>query len=886
MLRLIRCGSRRPPEASPPAPGGLRSEPSTASAAGRPAAFARLRPALRRCAALLLLAMAAFLVQPGEASAQTEARPNWPLTPSGLSVGDQFRLIFRTSNLSNATSSDISHYNGIVQNLTAAGHMAIRPYSALFRVVGSTAAVDARDNTGTTGTGVPIYWLNGDKVADDYADFYDGSWSNEANPKTESGNNPSRAISIFTGSKHDGTEAFFQGSSRALGKSTVRAGFLDDNTSGPLSGNNAAANSDRAFYGLSPVFTVKARPSITDVSVTSRPADGTDTFKRGERIEVTFTFDEPVTVDTGGANSNVRIRLGLRNGGVQTTADAPFLRQDHPSKLVFALTVVASHRSTDTFCVGGFCGSDSILLNTATASPSIVATSDGANANRNYDNEITTWKIDGSTTGLTGGVCDRHPAVRDAIVAAFIDISTCDEVTASRLSALSLALDVSQKSIASLRKEDFAGLGNLTTLNLSGNDLDRLADDLFEPLTSLRTLNLSGNDLDRLAGELFEPLAALETLLLEDNSLGSLPADLFRGLDALEELNLSENRLAAFPSAAIGDGGGELRVLILGDNAIGAIGAGALDGLTALRRLQLQGNDLTALPAGVFDRTTQLRELRLANNALASLPDDLLAPLTLLETVWLAGGNPGFDGFAPVVEDIPARRVLRGRRVDLAAATGASPWGDNVTWSWARTDTNGGTVTLQDADTATPYFTSPSPSADTVLTFEATARGRGTTGSGVSEGSATARVTVPGPATIVDVSVTSRPADNSTTFKRGDRIEVTFTFSEPVRKSGSGRVHIYMWGTDAVDLDSFRLTAELDRQDHPERLIFAVTVPANVTDRTGGSFCIGGSQSGLVCVDFADEIETRNNASIVARSDSSGSSATPSWVPTRVMRVT
>ena len=28
--------------------------------------------------------------------------------------------------------------------------------------------------------GVPIYWLNGAKVADDYADFYDGSWDSNA----------------------------------------------------------------------------------------------------------------------------------------------------------------------------------------------------------------------------------------------------------------------------------------------------------------------------------------------------------------------------------------------------------------------------------------------------------------------------------------------------------------------------------------------------------------------------------------------------------------------------------------------------------------------------------------------------------------------------------
>ena len=58
--------------------------------------------------------------------------------------------------------------------------------------VGCTENVDARDNTGTTYTstdkGVPIYWLDGNKVADDYQDFYDGSWDDETNDKNESGN--------------------------------------------------------------------------------------------------------------------------------------------------------------------------------------------------------------------------------------------------------------------------------------------------------------------------------------------------------------------------------------------------------------------------------------------------------------------------------------------------------------------------------------------------------------------------------------------------------------------------------------------------------------------------------------------------------------------------
>ena len=64
----------------------------------------------------------------------------------------------------------------------ATGHAAIRAYSAGFRVLASTEAVDARDNTATTGTGVPIYWLDGNKLADDYADLYDGELGRRGQP--------------------------------------------------------------------------------------------------------------------------------------------------------------------------------------------------------------------------------------------------------------------------------------------------------------------------------------------------------------------------------------------------------------------------------------------------------------------------------------------------------------------------------------------------------------------------------------------------------------------------------------------------------------------------------------------------------------------------------
>ena len=851
-----------PPESSPPAPGGIPPDRAAATGTGHAGAFARLRPALFRAAACLVVAAAALLALPGGASAQENpVRPSWSLTPSGLSDGDEFRLIFLTSTgrSGNATSSNIEVYNTFVQDLVAAGHSAIRSYSSQFRVVGSTAAVDARDNTGTTGTGVPIYWLDGGKVADNYADFYDGSWSNEANAKTESGNNISIGfLPIFTGSNDDGTEYFASdGDSAALGNSSVRTGRLNHATANPLSGGNTLSINGGRFYALSPVFTVKAGPSIDDVSVTSRPADGTDTFGGGERIEVTVTFDEAVKVQNTGINgADVYINVSVGNAVVVDYA-ANYLRQDHPRKLVFGLEVTSGMNDVFGLCIGAGCDDDTIAL---APGATIVAAEDGVAAVTSFDAVETSWSIFGSIPGLTGGVCDRHPAVRDAIVAKISAASTCAEVTDTHLAGIG-SLDLSGEGIAALRKEDFEGLTGLTELDLSGNALDHLPADLFEHLdASLLTLKLNGNSLGALPAGLFDGLTGIQELDLADTGLTELPAGLFADLDSLQELRLVENRLRAFPAAALADVAGTLRDLFMRDNDIPSIAAGALDGMTRLRKLELQDNALASLPAGLFDDATELRELKLNDNALASLPDDLLRPLTKLEVVRLQG-NPGFADFAPAVEAIPAQSVERGARVDLEAVLGASPWGDNVTWTWTQTDSSGTTVTLNDADTATPSFDAPAVDAETTFTFEATARGRGTSGANASEGAGTAQVTVPGPASIVDVSVTSRPRDGTNTFKRSDRIEVTLTFSEPVRIFLRGSnpndgisIQSVIGRNDGSDGASRRFS--FHRSDHPNRAIFRYVVAGADAD-----------PDGLQVGTFPTGITLSGNASITAVSD-------------------
>ena len=220
---------------------------------------------------------------------------DWALKPSGLNVGDRFRLLFVSSTTRDATSTDIGDYNNFVQDRAAEGHAAIREFESGFRAVAATASVNALDNSCTTGTGVPVHWLNGGKVADDYADFYDGSWDDETGARNENGRTAS-ATRVWTGANSDGTAD----SGYELGARAPSIGELDYADASPLQHPDLAGRSDAEYplYGLSQVFRVSAAGGsarATTVKLASRPASG-DTYGAEESITLRLTMSEPVRV--------------------------------------------------------------------------------------------------------------------------------------------------------------------------------------------------------------------------------------------------------------------------------------------------------------------------------------------------------------------------------------------------------------------------------------------------------------------------------------------------------------------------------------------------------------------------------------------------------------
>ena len=239
--------------------------------------------------------------------AEVEVANDWSLIPSGLVAGDKFRLLFLSSTKTDGTSYDIADYNTFVQGRAAAGHTDIRAYSGGFRVVGCTADSDARDNTGTTGTGVPIHWLDGNKVADDYEDFYDQNWNDEANDKDESGGNgPNTSQSAnypLTGCKHIGTEAFSGSTSQALGApgGIVRVGRPNSTGSGhgPIGSNQTTADTNaRPMYGLSQVF------EATGSTATSTATSTIPTIAGPAQVGRTLSVGTDDIVDPDGLTSS------------------------------------------------------------------------------------------------------------------------------------------------------------------------------------------------------------------------------------------------------------------------------------------------------------------------------------------------------------------------------------------------------------------------------------------------------------------------------------------------------------------------------------------------------------------------------------------------------
>ncbi len=178
--------------------------------------------------------------------------------PAGLSPGDQYRLVFLTSGVRDAESSDLADYDAFVLN-AALNVPELASLGTTWSVIGSTSGIDARDNTGTNPTissGVPFYRLDGVLAANNNSDLWDGSPA-VAIDVTELGD-VLAGRGVWTGTDTDGTtESPLGGGAPSAGGSIVEplAEYLWIKNYIP-----AGASEPMRFYAVSGVLTVVPEP--------------------------------------------------------------------------------------------------------------------------------------------------------------------------------------------------------------------------------------------------------------------------------------------------------------------------------------------------------------------------------------------------------------------------------------------------------------------------------------------------------------------------------------------------------------------------------------------------------------------------------------------------
>jgi Protein tyrosine and serine/threonine kinase len=183
--------------------------------------------------------------------------------------------------------------------------------------------------------------------------------------------------------------------------------------------------------------------------------------------------------------------------------------------------------------------------------------------------------------------------------------------------------------LAELRAGRLAGA---TRLDLSCG-LTEFPREIFDLADSLETLNLSGNALDALPDDLAR-LHKLRVLFCSDNRFTTLPESI-GGCDGIDIVGFKANRIARVPATALP---ASLRWLILTDNQIEEM-PDTLGHCTRMQKLMLAGNRLVRLPDSTA-ACRQLEMLRISANRFEALPEWVRS---LPRLSWLAAGGNTFD---------------------------------------------------------------------------------------------------------------------------------------------------------------------------------------------------------------------------------------------------
>ena len=108
------------------------------------------------------------------------------------------------------------------------------------------------------------------------------------------------------------------------------------------------------------------------------------------------------------------------------------------------------------------------------------------------------------------GICDRTPAVRDAILGSLPPQTLCEDVTETDLNGITDRFSIFDPSLESLHPDDFKGLTAIPRLLIADTALESLPAGIFSDLQSVTDLSLPRNRITTVEANAFEGLIGAE----------------------------------------------------------------------------------------------------------------------------------------------------------------------------------------------------------------------------------------------------------------------------------------------------------------------------------------------------------------------------------------
>ncbi|KAK3593116.1 hypothetical protein CHS0354_018243 [Potamilus streckersoni] len=176
---------------------------------------------------------------------------------------------------------------------------------------------------------------------------------------------------------------------------------------------------------------------------------------------------------------------------------------------------------------------------------------------------------------------------------------------------------------------------NLQVIELSKNNLRKIAINISDISDNLKYFCASGNKIEQISEYSFRGLYSLRSLNIGSNLIASLSSYIFQDISALNSLVLSKNKMSSFSSGILSHLR-NLTVLHLSDLSLNMSIFNEIRKLKYLKVLDLKNNCIENMEMSGFRLFSLLIYLDLSNNYIRTLPNNIFMSLKNLEVLYMS----------------------------------------------------------------------------------------------------------------------------------------------------------------------------------------------------------------------------------------------------------